>query len=101
MIEAASPPQLVIDLCRALVAAGADRRTAYWINVRRIREALGVPLDELDAAVAYAVARKLVRVDGLPVHSLTLTYDGFTLSSASRKAGAKTSPRRPSSSRDK
>jgi hypothetical protein len=102
MIEEKPPPQLVIDLCRALVAAGADRRTAYWINVDRIREALGVPLGELDVAVAYAVAHKLVRVDGLPdPHSLTLTYEGFTLSSASQKAGAKTSQQRPSSSRDK
>jgi hypothetical protein len=92
MIEEKPTPQLVIALCRALVSAGADRRTAYWINVDRIREALGVPLDELDAAVAYALAQKLVRVNGLPAHSLTVTYDGLTLSSRMVRASRKRRP---------
>jgi len=65
MPKANGPSKLVIELCRALVAAGADRRTAYWINIDQIREALGVPLDELDVAVAYAVKKDLVRADGL------------------------------------
>jgi hypothetical protein len=81
MAKAKPPPRLVIHLCRALVAAGADRRTAYWINIDQIREALGVPLDELDAAVASAVTNGLVRVNSLPARSLTVTYDGLTLSS--------------------
>lgn len=94
MIEEKPTPQLVIALCRALVSAGADRPTAYWINVDRIREALGVPLDEIDGAIAYAVAQKLVRVNGLRVHSLTVTYDGLTLSSKVARASRK---RRPTS----
>jgi hypothetical protein len=80
MAKAKLPPRLVIHLCRALVAAGADRRIAYWIKIEQIREALGVPLDELDAAVACAVTNGLVRVNSLPAHSLTVTYDGLTLS---------------------
>ena len=96
------PPPLVIDLCRALVEAGDARPTAHWFSIDMIRDKLGVPLKDLDVAVAWAVAHKLVRVDGLPgPHSITPTYEGLTLSSASRKAGAKTSPPRPSSSRDK
>jgi hypothetical protein len=86
MAKTTSPPPLVLDLCRALVEAGADRQNGYWINVDRIRAALGVPLDEFDAALAYAVAEKLVRVNGLPVHSLTVTYDGLTLSSGVARA---------------
>lgn len=72
-------PPLVIALCRALVEMGASRRTAYWLSIDRVREALGVPLEELDQAVAYAVAHHLVRADGLPAHSLTVTYDGLML----------------------
>jgi hypothetical protein len=96
------PPLLVIELCRALVEEGDDRPTAYWFNIDKIRDKLGVPLENLNVAMTWAVAHKLVRVDGLPEpHSITPTYEGLTLSSASRKAGAKTSPPRPSSSRDK
>jgi hypothetical protein len=74
MAEAKPPPPLVLRLCRALVVAGADRRTAYWINVDRIRESLGVPLDELDQAVAYAVGKGLLRSDILPAQILTVSY---------------------------
>lgn len=88
-------PPLAVKLCRALVEAGADRQTGYWINVGRIRAALDVPPDELDAAIAYAVAEKLVRVNGLPVHSLTVTYEGLALSLGVARASRKRRPPSP------
>jgi len=59
-------PQLVIDLCRALVEAGDARPTAYWFSIDTIRDKLGVPMAELDVAVSWAVKHQLARVDGLP-----------------------------------
>lgn len=83
MAKSKAPP-LVIALCRALADATSDKRTAYWLSIDRVREALDVPLEDLDEAVAYAVAHHLVRADGLPAHSLTVTYDGLTLAGKGR-----------------
>jgi hypothetical protein len=91
----AKPPQLVIDLCRALVEAGDARPTAHWFSIDTIRDKLAVPLKDLDVAVAWAVAHNRVRADGLPVHSLTVTYDGLTLSSRLARASQKRRPPSP------
>jgi hypothetical protein len=95
MTKSKASPPLVVKLCRALVEAGADRKTGYWINVDRVRAALGIPTEELDAAIACAVARKLVRVNGLPADRLTVTYDGLTLSSRVARASRKRRHHRP------
>ena len=87
-------PPLVRKLCRALVEAAADRPVGYWFNIDKIRDKLGVPMAELDVAVAWAEKNQLVRVDSLPdPHSITPTYEGLTLSSTTPRA----SKRRPSS----
>ena len=89
----AKPPPLVIDLCRALVKAGAERPVGYWFSIDRIRDKLGVPMADLDVAVAWAVKHQLARVDGLPnPHSISPTYEGLTLSSRLERASSKRRP---------
>jgi hypothetical protein len=80
----AKPPPLVIDLCRTLVEATASGRSAYWLSVKGVREALAVTPEELDVALAYAIAADLVRTDGAPAHSLTVTYEGIELAKRGR-----------------
>jgi hypothetical protein len=77
MAKPKAPPKLVVDLCRALVAATKNRKTASWMSVDQIRETLGVPLQQLNEAVADAITHNLVRVDGRPAVSLTVTMDGL------------------------
>jgi hypothetical protein len=80
----AKPPPLVIDLCRTLVETTASGRSAYWHSVKGVREALAVTQEELDVALAYAIAAELVRPDGAPAHSLTVTYEGIELAKRGR-----------------
>jgi hypothetical protein len=47
------------------------------MSVDQIRETLGVPLQQLSEAVADAITHNLVRVDGRPAVSLTVTMDGL------------------------
>ena len=92
----AKPPPLVIDLCRALVEASADRPVGYWFSIDRIRDKLGVPMADLDVAVTWAVKHQLARVSGLPdPHSISPTYEGLTLSSRLARASRKRRPPSP------
>jgi hypothetical protein len=75
-------PSLVIDLCRVLVEATVRARSAYWTSVFGVQEALAVSLDEVNIAVAYAIAAGLVCADGAPALSLTATYEGIELAMA-------------------
>jgi hypothetical protein len=80
MMATPQPPSwLVIALCRALADATADGKAPYWLSIFGAREALGVTMEELDAAVAYAIANGLVRTDGAPAHALAVTNKGIEL----------------------
>jgi hypothetical protein len=83
MAKPQAHPKTVIALCRALVEVTANRRAAYWLSIDRSREMLGIPLADLDEAIAYAVEHHLVRVDGEPARSLVVTYDGIDLAQES------------------
>jgi hypothetical protein len=88
---------LVIALCRALIATIGHKQPPYWTSIDSIRRALGVPLDELEAAVIYAVAQGLVQVEGQPATKLAVTPSGTMLSPvlppAPKRSTRKPSPR--------
>ena len=89
-------PPLVRKLCRALVEAAADRPVGYWFNIDKICDKLGVPMAELDVAVAWAEKHHLVRLDALPdPHSISPPYEGLTLSSRLARASRKRRPPSP------
>jgi hypothetical protein len=94
-------PPLVIALCRALVAAVGHKPPPYWTSIDPIRDALGVPIDKLNAAVEWAKAHHLVDVSGKPAHSLTVTHEGIMLSTTVRKPKTAKAVKKPRPSRGK
>jgi hypothetical protein len=100
MAEPKTPP-LVVALCRALVAAVGHKPPPYWPSIDPIRDALGVPMDQLNAAVEWAKVHHLVDVSGKPAHSLTVAHEGIMLSAPARKRKTKKALKKPRPSRDK
>ena len=77
--DPASPPSLVIDLCRAVLAATAHRGSSDWASVDAIEQALDVDFDRLDEAIDYGVQHGLLKPDGQPAQRLALTRAGIVL----------------------
>lgn len=75
----------MVALCCAL-ALEHRGRPVYWCSHGAVMERLpGVSIDQLDAAIARAVALDLVWTGGRPPHSLLLRPEGHAL--VDREAG--------------
>jgi hypothetical protein len=82
-----NPIQFLIALLTAIRQVTGGRGAGTWAKVDKVQQKLGTTnRDAIDAAIRLAVKKNLMRADGDPPGSISLTVDGVKLTEANRPA---------------
>ena len=75
---ARSQRQFALDICRAVYEASKHKRPPYWISASQIMKAVKQEYEnEFDAGVLYALERGWLQINGVPVRSLCIKWEGI------------------------
>jgi hypothetical protein len=82
-----SPAEFLLALLVSIRQVTGGRGAGTWAKIDKVQQKLGTAnRDAIDAAIRLAVKKNLMRSDGDPPGSVSLTVDGVKMTEANRPA---------------